>query len=154
MLFQQVMRLDDDQRRGCFKAHPPLNADNGIAHMNIPSDAIGLRDGLQKLDGFYRVIKFLSSTDRSSPFSNCRLIFSGRVDVTGVGHAFSGRYWLEVRVSFPPTDVPQSPLLILYCAFSKFMVTPFSFRKLISRSRLSLRSRMGVRICVLGTMLW
>ncbi len=51
-----------------------------------------------------------------------------RFAVTCVGHASSGNMPLEDRVSFPPTLVPQSPLLIEYSGFCKVHVHAFAFQ--------------------------
>src|SRR5450432_1472683 len=55
MFFQQVMRLDNDQRGSGFETHPSLDADDGIPDMDIPAYAIGLRNGLQVLDRLDRI---------------------------------------------------------------------------------------------------
>src|SRR5690606_20585772 len=74
----------------------------------------------------------------------------GSVAVNGVGHADSGRYWLEVNVSAPPTDVPHNPLLIEYLAFSALYTNPCFARYSISASRDNFRSRIGVIISTPG----
>ena len=62
------------------------------------------------------------------PFSKCNFTVSSPVLVTCVGQADSGKYPLEVNVSFPPTDVPQSPLLIEYADFVQSRTTPLALR--------------------------
>ena len=42
VFFQQVVRFDDEEGGGGFKAHTAFYADDGIAHMDIASDAEGL----------------------------------------------------------------------------------------------------------------
>src|SRR6185437_3811272 len=51
MFFQQVVRLYDDERRGGFEPDAALDADDGVADMDIAADAIGLGDGLKILNG-------------------------------------------------------------------------------------------------------
>src|SRR5690606_40389435 len=63
----------------------------------------------------------------------------------------SGKYWFEVNVSFPPTEVPQRPLLIEYFAFSAFTSTPCLCKYSISASRDSFKSRIGVITSTFGT---
>jgi len=64
----------------------------------------------------------------NSPCSNSSSSLRGSVWVTCVGHASSGRVSCEVRVSAPPTEVPQIPLLIEYLAFAAVYSTPCLFR--------------------------
>ncbi len=92
MFFQQVMCFDNDQRSGGFKTNPSLDTDNGIAHMNIPSDRKRLRNGLQILYGPYRMIKFfIIYRLQFSLFKMKTNFFWPCFSVSGVGHASSGR---------------------------------------------------------------
>ncbi len=43
VLFQRMMRFNNHHRRCCFKAHTTFDANDGIAHMNIPANAISAR---------------------------------------------------------------------------------------------------------------
>src|ERR1700676_3260429 len=60
MFFQKMMGFDKNERSGCLKTYAALNADNGISHMDVPADPIGLRKGLQMLNSPYRAGKFFS----------------------------------------------------------------------------------------------
>src|SRR5579859_4446566 len=60
MLFQEMVRLDNDHGSGGFESYTAFDADDGISHMDIPSYTVWLGDGLQMLDGFYRIAVFLS----------------------------------------------------------------------------------------------
>jgi hypothetical protein len=50
MFLQRMMRFNNHHRRGSFKTHPTLYADDRIAHMDIPTDAIRASQCLNKLN--------------------------------------------------------------------------------------------------------
>ena len=73
MFFQQMMRLDDDQGGGGLEPNPSLDPDDGVADMDIPTHAIGLRDGLQMLDRFDRLFEDLPVDGSQFPFFKTQL---------------------------------------------------------------------------------
>ena len=96
--------------------------------------------------------KFVLSTATNSPCLNANAIsvLSASVFSNCDGKQASGKARFDVNVSFPPTDVPQSPLLIEYNALSKFISTLFAFRKSISASLDNFKSLIGVMISIVG----
>ena len=58
MLFEHMVRLDDDHRGGRFEADASLDADDRIAYVHITADAVSRTDFLYFLDGLDRVVEF------------------------------------------------------------------------------------------------
>src|SRR5699024_6060969 len=56
VLFQLLMRLDDQHGRGGFESHASFNTYNGIAHMDVAADGVGRSQLVKGLDQFYRII--------------------------------------------------------------------------------------------------
>ncbi len=107
MLFKKMMRLDNDDRSSCFEPDPPLDAYDGIAYMNISPHAIGLGNGLQVLDGFYRVAEFLPIDLLQFTF------FEYQLQVTGLCLRYRRRPRLfrpgSLSKSAFPCHLPQCP---------------------------------------------
>jgi hypothetical protein len=53
------MGLEYDHGCGCFKSNTPLDADDGVAYMDVSSNAKRAGQRLQILNGFGRVLKIV-----------------------------------------------------------------------------------------------
>ena len=71
---------------------------------------------------------FLLFTATNSPFKKDNMMFSFSFLESFEGYASEGKLFLEVKVSSPPTLVPQRPLLIEYLALVHSRLIPFSFK--------------------------
>src|SRR5690606_36881518 len=54
LFFQGMMCLDKNQRRSGLKTHAPLNANDRVSHIDIPTNTVRLSDCLSFLNNLYR----------------------------------------------------------------------------------------------------
>ena len=71
MLFQQMMRFDDDDRSSGLETHSSFNPDYGIAHMNVTANAIRLNNCIKFTDAFQRIIERLTIDINELSFMEC-----------------------------------------------------------------------------------
>lgn len=106
------------------KPDAAFDPDDRIADVHVAADRIPRSDRLQRLDRGDAVVETLAVEsyklalfERQRHAARLRFFQLRRVSLFG-------SVSLDVRVSLPPTDVPQIPWLIEYSAFLKSKLTP------------------------------
>src|SRR5690606_3953308 len=107
----------------CFKAYPAFDADDGIANMDIPADAVRLCDSLQLLDDFHRANPVTIQCHRLTVFESqcdaarCRCRYRRRPRVFRSrfmgSECFSSAHW---RTPYPFVDGIFGLFLIVFPA--------------------------------------